>query len=121
MAKIREMDEKWSHGSFSQDRRQMRNCAGQLFTWLLISRCFGNHRAFSQDLDNTVIKPFLCGLCGEQGCHGAEVKLTQVCLGMTDKRRLLWEVLWILPEKTAWRMDDIPNSGDQLRANDQES
>ena len=92
--------------------RQMKKCVGWFFTWLFISPYSQNHRAFGQDLDKTVIKPLPMWPMWKTGCQDAEVKLTQLCLGTTHKRRLLWELLWILPKKTACRMDEIPKSRD---------
>lgn len=94
--------------------RQIRNCDGQLFTRLLISPCSGNHRVFSQDLAKILWPMWRTRLLG---CWGKAV--SQVCLGTTDKLRLLCEVFWIFSEKITWRMDGISNSGDQPLANDQ--
>lgn len=64
-------------GSLSQGKK-----ADEKLHWagshkVLMSLCSErNHRAFSQHLDQIVVKSSLCGLCGEQGCQGAVVKLS---------------------------------------------
>lgn len=75
-AKIREMREKYSCGSLSQDK------ADKKLQWVasykeLTSPCSGrNHRAFSQNLDQTMMKSGLHDLYRKQGCQGAVVKLS---------------------------------------------
>lgn len=56
-AKIRKMHEKYSCGSLSQDRKADKKLRWAASHKLLTSPCSGrNRRAFSQDMDQTVVK-----------------------------------------------------------------